>query len=158
MYKRISMVVMVAAVLLVGAGIAFAQRDAAHLGIGKPYYGSGGGRSYSSRSARSFSYARPTYNYARPTYDYAQPQASIASEPAYRVFSLEPLGIRTGDNVVVTGDNVKFMRGANAVGAAPKGLEFKVTQVMNGWLGAVVTVDGKELRGWVAGRHVRLVQ
>jgi hypothetical protein len=159
MYKKLSMAAMVASLLMVGASGAFAQRDAARLGIGKPYYGSGGGggRSYSSRSGPSFNYARPSYNYVAPQPMIAS-EPAIASVPGYRSFSLEPIGIHPGDSVVVTGDNAKLMLGSNVLGAAPKGLEFKVTKVINGWLGAVVTVDGREYKGWVFSRNVRLVE
>jgi hypothetical protein len=76
--------------------------------------------------------------------------ASPRSE-SYRRFSYQPIEIERGDFVVVQGDNVQMMRGKDVVGIVPKGSEFKVTKVVNGWLGGVVDVEGQKLNGWV--RH-----
>lgn len=157
MSKLLTIGAMMVAVAMFGSSGAFAQSR--NHGIQKPHYGSDGnpGRSYSSRG-RSFNYARPSFNYARPSYNYAMPQPMIASEPAYRSFSFEPIGINPGDTVVVNRDDARLMLGRNVVGTAPKGLEFKVTKVINGWFGAVVDVDGQKLSGWIWNRNVRPVQ
>ena len=61
-----------------------------------------------------------------------------------------------GDMVVVKGDSVKMMKGREAVGTVPNGLKFKVTKVINGWLGAIVEVDGHRLDGWIWHKYVKL--
>jgi hypothetical protein len=68
---------------------------------------------------------------------------------SYRRFSYEPAAIAPGDAAVVRGENVKVMKGAEVVGTAPQGLTFKVTKVTDGWLGAVVEVEGRKLSGWI---------
>jgi hypothetical protein len=145
MYKTISTAGLVAAVLMFSAVGAFAQSS--NHGIWKPHYGSNGssGRSYSSRG----------YNYSRPTYRYA-PQPAIAAEPEYRSFSFEPLGIKASDMVVVARDSAPVMRGRTVLGAVARGTEFKVTKVVNGWLGAAMTLNGREVRGWIWNGNVRL--
>jgi hypothetical protein len=129
------------------AGGALAQSR--NHGIWKPHYGSDGssGRAYSSRG--------PTFNYARPTYRYA-PQPAITAEPEYRSFSFEPLGIKPNDTVVVARDSAPVMLGRTVLGAAPRGAEFKVTKVVNGWVGAVMTLNGREVKGWIWNGNVRL--
>lgn len=173
MYKRLSLAAMVTALAALSASDAFAQRDAARLGISKPYYGSGGGGGRSGGSfggGRSFSYggapasnyarpvpsyAQPSYSYVQPSYNYVPPQPMIAREPAYRTFSFEPLGINPNDTVVVTRDHVKLMQGHEVVGTVPWGVQFQVTKVINGWLGAVVMLDGQERKGWIWNANVR---
>ena len=143
MSRLLALTAMMATVLVFSPS-AFAQRGGSH-GIWKPHYSNPGpGGSY---PGRSYSFVQP---YPGPT--------SVAPAPAYQRFSFEPLGIAAGDKVVVTGDNIQLMLGNAVVGAAPKGLEFNVTKVRNGWLGAVVTIDGKEYRGWIFNRNVRLVE
>jgi hypothetical protein len=80
-----------------------------------------------------------------------QPSVEVLSPSvqSYRSFSYQPRTISAGDSVVVTGDNIRLMRGPNVVGTIPRGLRFEVTKVVSGWLGAVVEVDGQTLNGWV---------
>jgi hypothetical protein len=87
---------------------------------------------------------------------------SLSYEPTrrdadgYRSFSYEPIGVKAGDRMVVKGDDVKMMRGAKVVGDVPGGLEFKVTKVVDGWLGAVVEVDSQKLNGWIWHANAKL--
>jgi hypothetical protein len=83
---------------------------------------------------------------AGDSFEYRPQRPSVES---YRSFSYEPIGINPGDTVMVDGDDIKMMKGANVVGLVPNGLTFKVTRVINGWLGAVVEVDGQKLNGWI---------
>lgn len=82
-------------------------------------------------------------------------QPAPATE-GYRRFSYEPVAIGRGDTVVVDVDRAKLMSGPNQVGTLAKGREFQVTRVINGWLGAVVEENGKELKGWIWHRNVLL--
>jgi hypothetical protein len=92
----------------------------------------------------------------RPSSGAASYQPSQPRGETYRRFSYEPVGIHPGDTVVLNGDNVKMMKGTVVVGAVPNGQEFKVTKVVNGWLGAVVEVDGRKLTDWVWHKNVSL--
>lgn len=78
------------------------------------------------------------------------------SVDGYRTFSYEPIGISPGDEVVVTGEDTKMMRGTDVLGVVPEGLKFRVTKVINGWIGTVVEVDGKKLNGWIRHENVAL--
>jgi hypothetical protein len=157
MSKILSIAAAIVAVSAIGASDAFAQRGRDPLGIGKPYYGSGAGGGMrggmgGGMMGRSYSYApQPAGSF------YSQP-TPLASEPSYRSFSFEPIGINPGDTVVVSRDDVNLMRGRNVVSEVPKGLEFRVTKVINGWLGAVVEFDGQQQKGWIWNRHVRLAE
>jgi hypothetical protein len=41
------------------------------------------------------------------------------------------------------------MLGRQVLGTLPKGTQFKVLKITDGWLGAVIDVNGKTLNGWV---------
>lgn len=116
------------AVLTLWAGDAMAQRDA-----GAKMRGDFG------RGSSSRSYSGPSF-----TYQPAQPNAE-----SYRSFAYEPLGIRAGDTVAVRGEGIKMMKGSEVIATLPQGVEFKVTRVINGWLGAVVEIDGEPFNGWI---------
>lgn len=119
------------------ASDALAQRDSGAKARGE--YGKGFWNQ-NDRSSRSGSfYSQP----ARPNME------------SYRSFSYQPTGINAGDNVVVTGADVRMMLGKDVVGNVPNGMAFHVTRVINGWLGAVVEVDGQQLKGWVWHTNVR---
>ena len=139
-----SRLLLIGAVVVVMSGVwtldAMAQRDAGAKARGE--FGTG---------FWSQQYQRP--NRASATYQPRQP-----SGESYRRASHEPIGIRAGDAVVVTGDDVKMMKGTTVVSAVPNGLKFKVTKVSNGWLGAVVQVEGQELKGWVWHKNISLQQ
>lgn len=166
MYKLLAMAAVMALVLAAGAESAFAQRGES-LGIWKPHFGNASPGRSSASGGRSFGYAQPqratavqpgyqqSYAYRGQPFGYAQPQPRIAVQPEYRTFSIEPLGFGPGDTVVVNRDNVNLMLGRNVIGVVPAGAQFKVTKVVNGWLGAVLTVDGKEHRGWIWNGNVR---
>jgi hypothetical protein len=64
--------------------------------------------------------------------------------------------IGKGDTVVVKGDDIKLMMGATVVGTVPSGLEFQATKVINGWVGAVVELEGRKLSGWIWHGNVAL--
>lgn len=81
----------------------------------------------------------------------------IRDADAGRRFSYEPIGIRAGDMVTVNRDNVNVMRGTNIVGSLANGMQFKVSKVVDGWLGVVTEVDGKVINGWVRHEHVSAV-
>lgn len=102
-------------------------------------------------------YSRPSSSSGYRSFGGYPYYAPTPSE-AYRSFSYEPIGIQPGDSVVVTGNNIKMMKGANIVGAVPNGLKFKVTQVVDGWLGAIVEVEGQELSGWIWHENVSLAE
>jgi hypothetical protein len=146
MQKRITLAALATAIALVGASDVLAQRT----GAWKPHYGGGAGGGGSSSAGRSYA---PSFNYARPVQP-AQPM--IAQEPGYRTFSIEPLGISAHDNVVVNRNNARLMLGRNVVATLPQGIEFQVTRVVNGWLGAVVNLDGQEHKGWIWNGDVQL--
>lgn len=59
-----------------------------------------------------------------------------------------------GTRVTVAIENANLMRGSHVVGALDKGLDFEVTRVIDGWLGAVIERDGQQLKGWVWHKHV----
>ncbi|MBW3601062.1 MAG: hypothetical protein KY475_27815 [Planctomycetes bacterium] len=164
MYKVFSLAALLVTVSALGAGDAFAQRGRSNSGIPKPHYGSGSPGRTMGRGmmgggvmGRSYSYypqpSRPYYSQPAPLAYNRSPQAE-----SYRVFSFEPIGINPGDTVVVSRGDVKLMRGPNAVGEVPQGLQFRVTKVINGWLGAVVDVNGQQLKGWIWNRDVRLAE
>ncbi len=147
---------------------AFGQRGGGGLGIQKPHYGSSGGsRSGGGGAYRSYSRPAPQY-YAQPTpRTYAQPAPQSYVQPAplaynepqgYRSFSFEPTAIQPGDTVVVNRNQVRLMRGQTVVGSAPVGLTFQATKVINGWVGAVVEINGREVHGWIWNGDVRLVE
>lgn len=92
-----------------------------------------------SNSYRSFSY-----------------EPSYSNNESYRSFSYEPTNISAGDSVVVSGGDAVMKRGTDVVGTLPNETEFEVTKVNDGWLGAVVEVDGQTLNGWVRNENVRL--
>ncbi len=73
---------------------------------------------------------------------------------SYRRSSYEPISIHPCETVVVNGNNVKLMTGSNVVDMLPDGLKFKVTKVNDGWLGAVVEVNGRKKKGWVWHKNV----
>jgi hypothetical protein len=148
MSKIFSVTALIVAISAMSAADAFAQRGADRLGILKPHYGSSGGMS---RSNYGFSQRAPMYSSRPASPIYAQP----APENAYRSFSLEPIGIRPGDTVAVRRENARLMLGPNVVGTAPAGLTFKVTKVVNGWLGAVVEINGQQHKGWIWNRDVQ---
>jgi hypothetical protein len=89
------------------------------------------------------------------TYSFRAVQPGAES---YRSFSYQPSAIAVGDTVVVNRDGVSVMMGMEMVGAAPSGLEFTVTKVIDGWLGTVAEVDGRELKGWIWNGNVSLKQ
>ena len=108
-----------------------AQRDAGAKARGE--FGAGpSSRSYSTWSGRAFSY-RPLQ----------------AETESYRSFTYEPVTIEAGQNVVVRGTGVRMMKGSEVVATVPRDTEFQVTKVVNGWLGAVVEIDGQQLNGWI---------
>jgi hypothetical protein len=72
----------------------------------------------------------------------------------YRSFSYEPIAIAPGEEVTVNVVEANLMLGRNLVGTLEEGQKFKVTRVINGWLGAVVEKDGQTLKGWVWHRNV----
>jgi|FLYL01.1.fsa_nt_gi hypothetical protein len=84
----------------------------------------------------------------------------IAVEPArveereYRSFSVEPIGIQPGDMVAASKDGVPVMLGRETLGTLPKGTQFKVLKVLNGWVGGVIESEGKKLNGWVWYRNL----
>jgi hypothetical protein len=73
---------------------------------------------------------------------------------SYRSFSYAPLAIAPGDEVAVNVSEANLMLGRELVGTLHEGQKFKVTRVINGWLGAVVEEDGQTLKGWVWHRNV----
>jgi len=85
-------------------------------------------------------------------------QPAQASTESYRRFSYQPTRIQAGDNVIVKGDGVKLMKGANTVGVIGDGTKFKVTKVIDGWLGSSVEVEGRKLAGWVWHESVALAE
>jgi hypothetical protein len=89
----------------------------------------------------------PMYRPSRNRTFFYQP--TRPSGESYRSFSYQPMNISAGDHVVVTGNNAKVMKGRDVVGDVPNGMKFEVTKVIDGWLGAVVDVDGKKLNGWI---------
>lgn len=82
-------------------------------------------------------------------------QPAGPSEESYRSFSYQPINIHAGDNVAVRGQGVRLMLGNDVVGIIPQGMNFKVTKEVNGWLGAVVDMDGQQMKGWVWHANVR---
>lgn len=142
MYKWIAALAML---LVLTAAPAMAQRGDSH-GIWKPHYSN-------TQPGRSFS-GGGSFNFARPSYSYGYRPAAPAQ--GYQSFSFEPTPFAPGDQVAVTRDHANLMLGTTVVAAAPKGLEFKVTKVMGNWLGAVVTIEGTEFKGWIASTNVRL--
>ena len=84
---------------------------------------------------------------------YVQP--TQATEEAVRSFSYEPARFMEGDEVVVAGRDVRMMVGRDVIGSMPDGLHFRVVKVVDGWLGAIVEVDGQEMKGWVRNTNVR---
>jgi hypothetical protein len=161
MYKSLS----VAALALVGLTVsmyaedAFAQRGRANLGIPKPHYGSGAPGTSMGRSSGGFGSAMAAPRYARPAPIPSSQPALAYSRPvqadSYRLFSFEPLGINPGETAVVDREGARLMYGPNVVGDLPQGAEFRVTRIVNGWLGAVIERDGRQLKGWVWNGDVR---
>lgn len=140
--KRLMFVGLGAAVLAGGLSeVSFAQRDAgakARGEIGTGFWNSGGGRAY---SGPSFQYQPgPVQSYRSYSYTPAE---------SYRSFSYEPVGIAPGDTVVVSADTARVMSGPEQVGTLPEGHTFRVTRVVNGWLGVVTEADGEQVRGWI---------
>src|SRR5690606_23261312 len=88
----------------------------------------------------------PAPSYAQPAYRYSAPQPAVTPEPSYWTYSIEPLDVRPTDRVIVSRDNARLMDGRTVVGVIPSGHEFEVTKVVNGWLGAVVNLNGQELK------------
>jgi len=137
MSKSISIGLVVAMMSGVWAADASAQRDAGAKARGDmrsfwdPGYRRSGGRT--------------------AFYQPAQPRTET-----YRRFSYEPVEINPGDTVVVDGKDANIMNGTDVVGAAPSGLKFKVTKTVDGWLGAIVDVDGQKLKGWIWHKSVEL--
>jgi hypothetical protein len=76
---------------------------------------------------------------------------------SYRSFSYVPAApsLSAGDAVVVANDDTKLMSGRDVVASVPRGTAFTVTNVTNGWLGAVVEIDGKKANGWIRNSDVR---
>lgn len=145
MCRVLSIAVLTMTLMVLGAAGASAQgqRD----GVLKPHYGGGRNGMYGARG--------PAVNYARPAM--TAPQPAVASEPGYRSFSFEPSGINANDMVVVNHDHARLMLGRNLVAELPKGTEFKVTRIQSGWLGAVVSVNGQEHKGWIRSADVSVV-
>jgi hypothetical protein len=151
MSRILSVIAVIVTITALGAD-AFAQGS----GMWKPHYNQGrssgrsmgGGMMGRGMMGRSYSYApRPSPSI------YSQPQAE-----GYRAFSFEPVGINAGDTVAVNRGDVKLMQGRNVVGEIPEGIQFRVTKVINGWLGAVVDLNGQQQKGWIWNRHVRLLE
>jgi hypothetical protein len=92
-----------------------------------------------------------TQRYRGPTY--YQP---VQPAQSYEAYSFEPLGIHPGDMVVVEKEGVKLMSGRNVVATVREGREFKVTRIVNGWLGAELERDGKTFKGWIWHKNVKL--
>lgn len=84
---------------------------------------------------------------------YVQPMQ--ATEQAVRSFSYEPARFMEGDEVVVAGQDVRMMVGRDVIGNMPDGLHFRVVKVVDGWLGAIIEVDGQQMKGWVRNTNVR---
>lgn len=138
MFRFISVGAAVVTLALLFVSDAVAQRDAAAKArgeFGRGFWDSG------NQASRSQSFY---YQPARPSVE------------SYRSFSYEPVGINPGDTVSVSGDDIKMMKGSDIVGAIANGTKFKVTKVINGWLGAVVEVDGQKLNGWIWHKNVAL--
>src|SRR5690606_31108751 len=126
-------------------GEAMGQRDAGAKvrgEFGTGYWGQG--------SAAQRSFTRPSYG---PVY--SGPASAVPGVESYRSFSYEPLAIAVGDEVTIQVPQANLMIGTSRVGTLLQGQTFKVTQVINGWLGAVVERDGRTLRGWVWNGNVR---
>lgn len=120
-----------AVAIVVGASsVALAQRD-----IGAKFRGEFGQGFWNSSAQTS----RPTAYY----------QPAQPAPESYRTYSYEPLGINTGDEMVVTTDSAKLMSGRSVVGTLKKGVEFRVTGVANGWLGAEIKLEGNTFKGWI---------
>jgi hypothetical protein len=84
---------------------------------------------------------------------YYQP---VRPAESYQAFSFEPLGINPGDTVMVAKEGVKLMSGRHVVANVGEGREFKVTRIVNGWLGAELQRDGKTFKGWIWHKNVKL--
>lgn len=100
------------------------------------------------------SFGDPSYGRSGGPSSYRQPTNPVTS--MNRSYSYGPIEISSGDTVAVKGEDIKLMKGANVVGTVPAGLEFPVTKVINGWLGAVVEVEGQKLTGWIWHGNVSL--
>ncbi len=74
---------------------------------------------------------------------------STVEREGYRSFSYEPIGVKPGDLVAAAKDGARVMLGRELLGTLPKGTQFKVLKVINGWVGGQIEVDGKQLNGWV---------
>ncbi len=73
--------------------------------------------------------------------------ASHAAEPTPP--RPDALAIKPGDTVVVVQDKAQFKLGAKVLAELAKGTEFRVTSVEGEWIGGVITLDGKQEKGWV---------
>ncbi len=98
---------------------------------------------------RNRTYSRPTT--VRPSVSITQPVAE-----SYRSFSYQPAtpSWGAGDAAVVTGDSTKMMRGSEVIATVPKGTRFTVLKVTDGWLGAVIEMEGTTANGWIRNTSV----
>lgn len=130
-----------AVVLLLGVmgGSAFAQRTASDKFLG--HFGHGFWGTYPRSGGGSYYYT-PTYTPAS----------------SYRSFSYQPINVRAGDKVQVAVNSARLMDAQTQVGTLPKGQEFEVQKVTNGWLRATVKQNGKTLNGWVWHSNVNVEQ
>ncbi|GIW95600.1 MAG: hypothetical protein KatS3mg110_3641 [Pirellulaceae bacterium] len=85
----------------------------------------------------------------RPSSERTYVRPGMAEREEYRSFSYEPIGVKPGDMVTAVRDGARVMLGREVLGTLPQGTQFKVLKVINGWVGGVIDVGGKQLNGWV---------
>lgn len=113
------------------------------------------------RPGRGF-WSRDNQQPAQPSfqpYQYQQPMTDtrrgFSFQPVQpdvqtrRGFSYMPAQMAPGDRVVVTAERARIMRGTETLAVAERGLEFMVTEVRGPWVGGLIQVGDRTVRGWM---------
>lgn len=83
----------------------------------------------------------------------AQPCQSVETRQSY---AYQPAAFGVGDQVVVSVDEAKLMKGTDALASVKKGQSFQVREIQGPWLGTEIERDGRTIKGWVWYNHATL--
>jgi len=113
------------------------------------------GTSPKSKSSRTYSYRAYSYRPAPSPYwqgTYVAARQAFSYEP-----TRSPL-LKSGDLVVVAGENAKLMVGDRVLAAVPKGQRLTVSAVQGSWLGTSIQAGDQEISGWLQNSEVTPLQ
>lgn len=75
--------------------------------------------------------------------------AGLVGAVASEVWAAPPNPFKPNDSFVVAYSGAPLMRGDRTLATLPQGMTLKVLKTEGSWVGTAVTVDGKNVGGWV---------